>query len=88
VTKKTKMPAHAIQRGKAIVDLVTGEQPGPSPDHARAGAAEGGRRGVHYNFARPHQTLSKRFGPKTTPVMAAGKADHVWSVWEIAGLLD
>ena len=43
---------------------------------------------MHYNFVRPHQTLTKRFGRKTTPAMAAGVADHVWSVWEIAGLLD
>lgn len=43
---------------------------------------------MHYNFARPHQTLTKRYGKPTTPAMAAGKADHVWSVWEIAGLLD
>jgi IS1 family transposase len=43
---------------------------------------------MHYNFARPHQTLTKRYGRPTTAAMAAGKADHVWSVWEIAGLLD
>jgi IS1 family transposase len=43
---------------------------------------------MHHNFARPHQTLTKRFGKPTTPAMAAGKADHVWSVWEIVGLLD
>jgi IS1 family transposase len=43
---------------------------------------------MYYNFARPHQTLTKRYGRPTTPAMAAGKADHVWSVWEIAGLLD
>jgi hypothetical protein len=43
---------------------------------------------MHYNFARPHQTLTKRFGKPTTPAMAAGVADHVWSIWEIAGLLD
>jgi len=43
---------------------------------------------MHYNFARPHQTLTKRYGKPTTPAMAAGKADHVWSVWEIAGLLE
>jgi IS1 family transposase len=42
---------------------------------------------MHYNFARPHQTLTKRYGKPTTPAMAAGVADHVWSVWEIAGLL-
>jgi IS1 family transposase len=43
---------------------------------------------MHYNFARPHQTLTKKYGRPTTPAMAAGKADHVWSLWEIAGLLD
>ncbi len=43
---------------------------------------------MHYNFARPHQTLTKKFGSPTTPAMAAGKADHVSSTWEIAELLD
>jgi hypothetical protein len=42
----------------------------------------------HNNFAQPHRTLTKRSGLPTTPAMAAGKADHEWSVWEIAGLLD
>jgi IS1 family transposase len=42
---------------------------------------------MYYNFARPHQTLTKRFGTPTTPAMASGKADHVWSTWEIAELL-
>lgn len=37
---------------------------------------------MHYNFARVHQTL------KTTPAMAAGVADHKWSNYEIAALLD
>lgn len=41
---------------------------------------------MHYNFARPHTLLSKPY-PKT-PAMAAGVADHVWSLEEIAGLLD
>jgi IS1 family transposase len=43
---------------------------------------------MHYNFARPHQTLTKRNRCPTTPAMQAGKADHVWSVWEIAALLE
>ena len=43
---------------------------------------------MHYNFARPHQTLSKNHGHKTTPAMAANVADHGWTVGEIAGLLD
>src|ERR1700704_2799501 len=37
---------------------------------------------MHYNFARVHQTI------KTTPAIAAGVADHVWSLEEIAALLD
>ena len=46
---------------------------------------------LHYmncNFARPHQTLTKKAGRPTIPAVAAGKADHVWSVWEIAGRLN
>jgi IS1 family transposase len=42
---------------------------------------------MHYNFARPHKTLSKG-GYPTTPAMAAGVADHIWSLKEIAALLD
>ena len=37
---------------------------------------------MHYNFARVHKTLG------VTPAMAAGVADHVWTLTEIAGLLD
>jgi IS1 family transposase len=40
---------------------------------------------LHYNFARPHTTLA---GPyPQTPAMAAGVADHVWTMTEIAALL-
>ncbi len=42
---------------------------------------------MFYNFARPHKTLSKGTYP-TTPAMAAGIADHVWTLEEIAALLD
>lgn len=41
---------------------------------------------MHYNFARPHKTLQERY-PRT-PAMAAGVADHIWSLEEIAALLD
>lgn len=41
---------------------------------------------MHYNFARPHTTLANPY-PRT-PAMAAGVADHVWTMEEIAGLLD
>jgi IS1 family transposase len=37
---------------------------------------------VYYNFCRVHQTL------KTTPAMASGLADHVWTIEELVGLLD
>lgn len=43
---------------------------------------------MHYNFARPHQTLTKRYGRPTTPAMAAGVETRVWSLTDIAGLLD
>lgn len=41
---------------------------------------------MHYNFARPHKALKERY-PRT-PAMAAGVADHIWTLEEIAGLLD
>jgi IS1 family transposase len=41
---------------------------------------------MHYNFVRPHQALKDRY-PRT-PAMAAGVADHVWSLEELAELLD
>jgi len=37
---------------------------------------------MHYNFCRIHATL------RVTPAMAAGVADHVWSLEEVAALLD
>jgi hypothetical protein len=38
---------------------------------------------LHYNFARNHKSLSKPY--PTTPAMAAGVANHVWTLEEIAG---
>jgi hypothetical protein len=43
---------------------------------------------MHYNFARPHQTLTRKATRPTTPAMAAGVAEYPWSVTRIAGLLD
>jgi hypothetical protein len=39
-----------------------------------------------YNFGRVHKTLSKPY--PTTPAMAAGVTDHIWTAVEIARLLD
>jgi hypothetical protein len=41
---------------------------------------------LHYNFGRPHKTLTKPY--PTSPAMATGVADHVWTLEEIASLLD
>ena len=41
---------------------------------------------MHYNFAQPHTTLKARY-PRT-PAMAAGVTDHIWTLEEIAALLD
>jgi IS1 family transposase len=41
---------------------------------------------MHYNFARPNAALKNPY-PRT-PAMAAGVADHIWSLEEIAALLD
>jgi IS1 family transposase/lambda repressor-like predicted transcriptional regulator len=44
---------------------------------------------MHYNFCRPHQTLTKAAGgKKTTPAMAAGIARAPWSLTQLAELLD
>lgn len=36
-----------------------------------------------YNYCRPHMTLTEEAGRKTTPAMASGLADRVWSVREL-----
>lgn len=47
---------------------------------------------MYYNFARVHQSLTIKHDDgtrtKRTPAMAAGIADHVWTLHEIAALLD
>jgi IS1 family transposase len=45
---------------------------------------------MHYNFCRPHQSLTlidaDGEGFKRTPAMAVEVADHVWTLQEVAGL--
>lgn len=44
---------------------------------------------LYYNYCRPHQTLTKAAKRiKTTPAMASGLADHVWTVKDIVALMD
>ena len=42
---------------------------------------------AYYNFCRPHMTLTEaaKGHRKTTPAMAAGLTDHVWTVAELIG---
>lgn len=43
---------------------------------------------MHYNYCRPHKTLTKAAGGiHTTPAMATGLTDHVWKLQEVVALL-
>lgn len=44
---------------------------------------------MSYNYCRPHQTLTKAAkGVKTTPAMAAGLTDRVWTLEDVLSLMD
>jgi len=38
---------------------------------------------AYYHLCRAHKTLSKRHGQPTSPFMAAGITDHVWTMGEV-----
>jgi hypothetical protein len=38
---------------------------------------------AHYNFCRPHESLTPNAKQQTTPAMAIGITDHVWSIGEL-----
>jgi hypothetical protein len=43
----------------------------------------------HYNFCRPHQTLTKKAeGKKTTPAIATGVETYPWSLTQLGELLE
>lgn len=43
---------------------------------------------MHYNFCRPHQTLTKAAGEATTPAMAVGVADRPLSLTQLVEILE
>ena len=44
---------------------------------------------MHYNWVRPHRTLTRAaHGKPTTPAMAAGLADRPWTLGDLVGLLE
>ncbi len=44
---------------------------------------------MHYNYCRPHATLTKLAGGvKTTPAMANGLTDRIWTVEDVLALMD
>lgn len=44
---------------------------------------------MHYNYCRPHTTLTKAAGGiKTTPAMAAGVTDRVWMVEDVLARME
>lgn len=44
---------------------------------------------LHYNYCRPHQTLTKAAGGvRTTPAMAAGVAERIWTAADIVAMMD
>jgi transposase-like protein len=67
-----------MQMGMRRVTRLTNGFPKKVDNHAAAVALHM----MHYNLGRKHQTLG------TSPAVAAGVADHIWTIAEIVGLLD
>jgi len=96
VPKRSRRPADLNRLAASIVDEATNEHP-PEPESPKARAGRiGGQTGrLPGNFCgreRRDGHVTRTAGPPkpypTTPAMAAGVADHVWTLKEIAGLLD
>ena len=43
---------------------------------------------MYFNYCRPHGTLTKAHGAKTTPAMAAGLADRPWTVEDVLARME
>ncbi len=80
--RRSRKPADLNRLAAAILDEATDEDRDPYEGKNPAAVS---LHFMHYNFARPHKSLADPY-PRT-PAMAAGVADHVWSVEEIVALL-
>ena len=43
---------------------------------------------MHYNFARPHKTLTPKASIGVTPAMVSGVANRIWTIEDIVKLAD
>jgi IS1 family transposase len=74
----------SIRMGMRRMTRLTNGFSKKAENHAHAFAIHA----MHYNYCRAHQTLTKAAaGIKTTPAMACGLTDHVWTVEEVLGLM-
>ena len=80
-----RRPRDPNQCAKLIVDIATGTAAAWFSIF-RLNALVSALHFQFYNFARPHTSLKNPY-PRT-PAMAAEVDDHVWSLREIAALLD
>jgi hypothetical protein len=80
-----RRPRDPNQPAKLIVDIATGEHPHDDPDEGKDPAPVA-LHFQHYNLASPHKNLKNPY-PRTSAI-AAGVSDHIWTLTEIAGLLD
>ena len=93
------VPASASADDQSIFNLW--HQTRPTFQHLRRDFERGERRWENSSYRKPGKALAAArktsrlahktngsLGKKTTPAMAAGLTDHVWTLEEIAGLLD
>ena len=83
-TQKRTAILHSLCEGSSIAS--TCRMTGAAANHAYAVALHA----FFYNFARPHMTLTKKAPKKrpTTPAMACGLTDRVWTVADLVAMLE
>ena len=70
------------------MDIATGKMPNVKPKPNEGAVKRGGARAKALSAKLRREIAKKRGGIHRTPAMAAGVADHVWKVEEIAELLE